>query len=125
MRLVNLTPHAVSMANAAGEIIATIPPSGTVARVSSTPGGFFDWLVEGECPIAVHNAPVWGEVEGLPDPQEDTLFVVSALVGGRISAARVAVGDVLCLGTGPNDDPVRRDGRIVAVRRFVRAGGAA
>ena len=73
MKLVNLTPHAITIVN-----LATIPPSGGVARVSSrsTPAGEFAGvdLVR----------TIFGPVEGLPDPEAGVVFVVSALVRAAV-----------------------------------------
>lgn len=109
MKIINLTPHAITIRARGKETV--IPPSGDVARVSSTPGTVLDvdWL---PCPVAT--APVWGSVEGLPDPQPGVLFLVSGLV-----AAHVSRHDVVSPGTGPNDGAIREDGKIVAVTRLV------
>jgi hypothetical protein len=67
-RVVNLTPHAIHVGD------RTIPPSGAVARVStaSVAVGKHDGI-----PIVRTN---YGQVEGLPEPEEGTLYVVSSLV---------------------------------------------
>jgi len=68
MRIVNLTPHAIT---AAGQ---TFPPSGNVARVAVTRTQRGDI---GGVPVFV---PKFGPVEGLPDYDPGTVFIVSALV---------------------------------------------
>lgn len=113
MQLVNLTPHPIVLRS--GEVNVTVPPSGTVARVSSTPGQVLP--IEG-VPVPVHASPAWGALEGLPEPVPGTLFIVSALVAARCAHR----GDVVCPGTGPADWAVRDDaGRIIAVTRLVAA----
>jgi hypothetical protein len=109
-KIINLTPHAIKIADEAGNIIREIPPSGTVARVSTTeaPAGEIDGIPAVETQF--------GEVEGLPEPQEDTVFLVSSLVRSAIPESRT---DVLVPDTGPT--AVRDEaGRILAVRRFRR-----
>lgn len=88
--IINLTPHAITLLDSTntvfdpksrsykieGEVVvkATIPPSGEVARCSMTEE------VVGE----VNSTPLvkntYGQIEGLPDPQPDTYYIVSALV---------------------------------------------
>ena len=72
MRLVNLTPHPVTIAS------LTIPPSGIVARVNEhvTPVGSL--TVDGhEIPLV---AKSFGEIVGLPEREDDVLYITSALV---------------------------------------------
>ena len=106
MNLVNLTPHAVTLITPEGEI--TIPPSGTLARVAevTTPRGTI--AVDGvNIPVV---AKRFGQIENLPEPQPDTLFIVSALVAQAAWAAGRT--DVACPG-----DPVRNDaGQVVGAR---------
>lgn len=88
--IINMTPHAITLLDSTnavfdpksrsykieGEVVikATIPPSGEVARCSMTEE------VVGE----VNGTPLvkntYGKIEGLPDPQPDTYYIVSALV---------------------------------------------
>ena len=111
----NLCPHALSF-HAADGTVTVLPPSGTVARVKSTPGG----LVEGfGSPWTVFAPDTLGQVENLPAPQEGEVFVVSAMVGAALSAERKALKDVVMPGTGPQDKPVRNEaGQVVGVTCF-------
>ena len=113
MKLINLTPHTINLANEAGEILMTIEPSGIIARLVVTPGMLEE--VPG-LPVPVASPPQYGEIEGLPDPQTGVLYVASYIV-----ASRAGRPDVLQPGTGPRDGAIRDDaGRIVAVTRLVR-----
>lgn len=69
--LINLTPHTVNILDSEDNEILAIDPSG-LARVSveTTVEGYLNGII----PI-VHN--VYGEVEGLPDPEEGKIFIVS------------------------------------------------
>lgn len=117
--LVNLTPHPVVLRGEVGDV--TVSPSGTVARVASAPGQPVA-LEAGLCPVPVHAAPSWGEVEDLPAPSPGVVFIVSAMVAARC----VDRGDVVSPGTGPADGAIRDDaGRIVAVTRLVQAPAVA
>ena len=112
LRIVNCTPHAITLRGAED---VTIPPSGMVARVFSTPGVLES--IPG-CPVPVAGAQTFGEVVGLPDRTPDTLVIVSGVV---LAALRGSRPDVVGPGTGPNDGAVRDDqGRVVAVTRLVR-----
>jgi hypothetical protein len=112
--LINLTPHALTL-RAADGTDTVIPPSGTVARVSSTPGPLE--TVAG-VPVPVAGMQTFGGVEGLPVTTPGTMFIVSALV---LSALRGSRPDVVGPGTGPNDGTVRNEkGHVIAVTRLVR-----
>lgn len=114
MTLVNLTPHALTLVSATGEH-TILPPSGSVARVTSTPG-----TVEARVgfPCLVASPTVFGEVSGLPDPQDGTVFVVSGMVGSALAGR--GRSDVFVPGTGPNDGALRNEaGHIVGVTRLV------
>ena len=76
--IVNLTPHSLSLVTTNGGTL-TVPPSGAVARVASTTRDL------GVTPEGVRlTCPSFGAVEGLPGPQEGTLYVVSALVRAAV-----------------------------------------
>jgi hypothetical protein len=108
----NLTPHPIVLRS--GDTDTTIAPSGTVARVSSTPG-----TVVGEVGgVPIYSAPTWGEVLDLPATEAGVVLIVSAIVAARCSGRH----DVVSPGTGPNDGAIRDDaGRIVAVTRLIAA----
>jgi len=121
MKFVNLTPHDIVLAS--GENNAkrmTIPASGIVARVSSTPGAAE--TIDG-VPVPVMGRQTWGSVEGLPDPVPNTLYIVSGVVLARPECQSRM--DVVGPGTGPNDNAIRytdgpRKGQVEAVTRLVR-----
>lgn len=112
MNIINLTPHAIVLRTGDGDI--TIAPSGTVARVTSTPGATHE--VAGiPCPVV--DPPTFGEVTGIPDAAPGTVYIVSGMVLSATSRA-----DVFGPGTGPTDGAIRDDaGRIVAVTRLIAA----
>lgn len=113
MTVVNLTPHAIVVRLASGEDV-TFPASGTVARVSSTPGTLGEI---GGLPVATPT--VFGEVTDLPEPVEGTWLLVSGMVGSALAGKGRT--DILVPGTGPNDGAVRNEkGHIVAVTRLNR-----
>ncbi len=102
MKFVNLTPHAVRLNDG-----TEFPPSGVVARVSSSFSSFDE---DGVASV------VYGEAEGLPDPQEGVLYIVSAMVLSAMAGRR---SDLVAPATG-HPDTVRVEGRIQSVPGFVR-----
>lgn len=108
LNVVNLTPHTITIVINASETSIT---SSGLARVEAMPG----------CPLTepwLFTAPVWGEVIGLPDPQADTIFIVSAIVAARCEGRE----DVFSPGTGPQDGAIRdAKGQIKAVTRLIQA----
>ena len=107
MRIVNLTPHALNlMPEGPDGPTVTIPPSGQVARCAVDRVQVDTVAVDG---IAVPvNQTRFGEVSDLPDPQPDSIFVVSALVAQAVPDRQ----DVFI-----TDDAVRDEqGRIIGCR---------
>ena len=109
--LINLTPHAISVYGPDGVI--DIPPSGQLCRVRSSQEAI--GLLAG---IPVYEQS-FDAVEGLPDPQEGHIFIVSSLVLRALAEMGESRGDVVAPGTGPQDGCVRdTSGRILGVTRF-------
>ena len=73
MQILNYTPHAIT-AFTTDITSHTFPPSGKVARVTSTstPAGSLAGI---PC-----FTTTFGEVEGLPEPQQDVAIIVSGMV---------------------------------------------
>lgn len=113
MNVVNLTPHAVVLIS--GPDYVAFPPSGSVARVVTTSGGeSFD--VEGLGPVLP--SEVTEGVEGLPDPEDGKVFLVSGFVLANVKGR----ADVFAPATGPKHGVIRDDnGRIKGVTRFLAA----
>ena len=113
MKLINLTPHDITLKINDNEFL-TIPPSGKVARVSSTPGKKLDLPL---MPVDTFGPSSFGEVEDLPSVEAGTGLIVSSLVAAQCTERR----DVFSPGTGPHDGAIRERGRIVAITRLIRA----
>lgn len=115
MDFVNLTPHPIVVETRTSrfhDIRVTFPPSGKVARVSSSPGELLDpaW--------GIYAPPTFGEIENLPEPVEGTTYIVSSMVAMNCSRRR----DVVAPGTGSADEPIRdAQGQITAVTRLIAA----
>jgi len=101
-KIINLTPHEVTLVDDNGNIITTFPPSGIVARVS----------VKIVRVTTINNIPVttssFGEVENLPEPNDEEVFIVSSLVAQRCKHRK----DVFI----PNESVRDDKGRIIGCR---------
>ena len=113
--LVNLTPHEITILDENNNVVLRLPPSGTIARVTTR-----------ETQVATINGiPVYkteyGEVEGLPDPQPGTIYIVSLLVLQALKARGIDRNDVVAPNTSPSPmGAVRNEkGQIIGVRSFV------
>ena len=86
MKLINLTPHDIQLIYQDPELdhesIDIIPASGILARC--------DVLKEAAGmagPVPVYNM-TYGPVQGLPDPQADTAYIVSSVVAQSVAGTR-------------------------------------
>lgn len=103
MTVINLTPHVINVGTIA------IPPSGAIARVTSTTKVVDVITVEGVEVDVVET--VFGEVQGLPEYREGVYIVVSALV--RIASGRP---DLLSPGEQTRD----KEGRVTGCKNLTR-----
>lgn len=78
MRVINCTPHELNVLT--DTTVVTIEPSGIVPRVES-----HSEIVGRVDGIDLYRT-TFGEVDGLPDPQPDTLLVVSSVVKAAASS---------------------------------------
>ena len=100
--LVNLTPHSITFVDDVGNTVLTVEPSGQIARCSVTREKI------GEINGIPVNQTRFGKVENLPEPQEGTIFIVSALTAQAVPERE----DVFI-----TDDAVRDEqGRIIGAR---------
>lgn len=86
MKYVNLTPHAINIVGENGEKIKTIKPSGVQARVAVKTEPI-KTLDDG---IQVYKS-TYGAVEGLPEPELKTIYIVSMMVASRVPEERCDV----------------------------------
>ena len=102
MKIVNATPHDIKLNDG-----TVFPASGQVARVS------VNQVDDGD----INGIPVkkntYGEVEGIPEPRDGVVYIVSAMVVGNSDRTDLVAPD-----TG---NALRNDqGHIVSVPGFVR-----
>lgn len=111
LKVINLTPHDVVIVNDNGEEIKRYPASGNVARVNTQ-----SELIGEVDGIQVVRTK-YGDVDGLPDKQPDTVYLVSLVVAQALRGSRT---DVYVPDTGPGS-VVRDDkGQIIGVRRLMQ-----
>jgi len=104
MKLINLTPHPITILSDGGSI--SIAPADKPVRctVSTIRVGTINF--EGvEIPLT---SSKFGKVEGLPDPQPDTFLIVSRVVAEALPERE----DLLI----PNESVRDQEGRIIGVR---------
>lgn len=112
MKFINLTPHVLNVVDDTGNTILSVAPSGTVARVTTQQTVAFRL---GDIDVV---RTVFGDVDGLPSPQDDVVYVVSTLVLQALKANGVVRNDVVAPDTSPNSVVRNADGQIVGVKRF-------
>ena len=118
MNVINLTPHPCVIFDVAGTTkIATLSPSGQVARVKTAATASGSISVGAEVPVV---ETTYGNVEGLPEPQDGAMYIVSVLVVTAQRMQGVRRADVVAPDTGPDSVVRDADGKIVGVRRFTR-----
>ena len=118
---VNLTPHKIAFQFADGTRVEF--PSVGVSRVDTLESELKTIQFEGhEMPVAPPTK--YGEVQGLPEPKENTMYIVSQVVLTQPSV--VGRMDVVAPATGPKDGAIRytdgpQKGMIDAVTRWIAA----
>lgn len=107
MNIINATPHDIVVLK--GDVKVTFPKSGIIARVSSS----YEELESLDGFNISHQT--FGEIEGLPEETNETIYIVSAMV---LSANR-SRRDLIAPDTGVT--AIRDEkGHIVAVNGFVK-----
>ena len=111
MNVINLTPHSINIISENREQIATYPPSGDVARCANvnTPIGDMDGV-----PVITQG---FGEVSGVPEPVEGTVYLVSMVVGSALKGQR---NDIYGPATDPANAVRNEKGHIVGVKALVK-----
>jgi hypothetical protein len=105
--IVNLTPHTIKVVNSDNEIIREYPSQG-IARVATTAEVIDE--IDG---IQVVRTK-FGAIQGLPEPDGESIFIVSMVVAQAVSERQ----DIIAPDTGPT--AYRENKLIVGVRQFAR-----
>ena len=111
MELVNLTPHKITIIGSDGKTLCEIAPSGTIARAASV-------IVDDG---TVNGIPVvrtsYGLVEGLPEPIDETMYIVSSLTATAAKRSGRTTDDLLIPGRMVRDE----EGIILGCQALSRA----
>lgn len=113
MNIINCCPHPIVFRSEDGSEMV-FPKSEHQARVleTATPSE----IDRETLPVYVGK---FGEIDGLPEPQPGTMFIVSGLVLAALKDQGSTRTDVISPGTGPGDKTIRDEkGQIIAVTRF-------
>lgn len=121
MKFINLTPHEISVDKDAVRI--SIPSTGDcrVAVKAVDDGDTLEILNEAgmkfKVPLVRNN---YGDIEGLPKQEPDTVYIVSLIVLNALKTkGRLGYRpDVVAPDTGKT--AIREDGKIIAVTQFVQ-----
>ena len=108
IKVVNCTPHDVNLITENGSI--TFPRSGIIPRLKEVQNKISSVTVN-SIKIDIMKKS-FNNVEGLPEPQENTLYIVSALVAGACKNR-----DDLVV---PNDTVRDDQGRIIGCRSLAK-----
>jgi hypothetical protein len=118
VKLVNLTPHQLNIYDPSGEaVILSIPPppAGTpIPRVSIRAETVGTINVNG-ISIPVRKI-VYGDVENLPQPEEDTIYVVSTFVTLALRERGIERKDLLSPDTNPDSAVRDSSGKVIGVK---------
>jgi hypothetical protein len=106
----NMTSHDITVV--IGEAVQTFPPSGTVVRVSSLEE------IVGEVNGIPVKKIIYGEVENLPEKEDDVVLVVSLPVLLRLKEEGKRRYDLVAPNTSPSGAVRDKEGRIIGVRSF-------
>lgn len=74
MKIVNCTPHAVTIVDAEGKVLRAIESNGKPIRLKS------ETVRDGEVDGIPLSRTVFGEPENLPEPEKGTFYIVSQIV---------------------------------------------
>ena len=105
-KFINLTPHEIKLVGENNEVKLVVEPSGQVARLSAKT------VVIGDIDGIPLTTTEFGELEGLPEPEEGTLYIVSQLVAQQVPERQ----DVVI----PNESVRDDKGRIIGCRSLGR-----
>ena len=101
VKLVNLTPHPITLLNQTCRLFLTVEPTG-LARVSTQTEIVGIYRANGIDICRTHTT--YGEVEGLPDPTPGTLYIVSSMVVSALASKGIHRDDVVVPGMQVRDE---------------------
>jgi hypothetical protein len=110
MQMINLTPHALNIKKADGQVL-TIEPSGNVARVNNKM--ILDGWLWAQGPDRPQDGieifySEYGDIDGLPPQKEGTIYIVSGMVLAAVNGT-ITRPDVFAPGRLIRDE----EGRVI------------
>ncbi len=102
-KLINLTPHALNIKTSDGQVLK-LDPSGDVARVNTINKPVFSLDTGNNDTFIPVHVVLFGDVIGLPSPQDGVFLIVSRIVKNAVPTRR----DVLVPGA-----PIRNDDGVI------------
>lgn len=110
MEIVNLTPHAITIIGENKNLV--IEPSGIVTRIGSYTKTVGLLIAENQGPFEIPvTVTKYDEVENLPEPVNDTIYIVSAMVANAIKRHDLYI---------PNETVRDDKGRIIGCKSLGR-----
>ena len=110
MNIINLTPHAITIIGENKNLV--IEPSGIVTRIGSYTKTVGLLIAENQGPFEIPiTVTKYDEVENLPEPVNDTIYIVSAMVANAIKRHDLYI---------PNENVRDDKGRIIGCKSLGR-----
>jgi len=121
IKFINLTPHPINLVDpATNKVFLTIPPSGKVARVKTMQKTVktIDFDLNGYLTSVDIKKTEYGEIENLPEPQPNTIYIVSTIVLVALRDKGIKRDDIVAPDTTPNSVVRDEKGNIIGVKGF-------
>jgi len=116
MKFKNCTPHAIALISVDGST-RILEPVWPPARVVVIPSSHEE-VVDG---IAIRGAGRFDGIEGLPEPEDDVVVIVSQITAHFVAATQPDRDDVVYPASGKIEGATRDSDGSLGVRRLVRA----
>lgn len=109
LNIVNLTTHIITLLDSNDQSILLIASSG-VARVSAQTTVIGYYFLKATKIPRTHT--VYGQIEGLPDPEHGIIYIVSGMVKSALAAQGIVRNDVVVPGNQVRDE----QGQVIGCR---------
>lgn len=111
MKLVNLTPHKITILSCDNVVELSIDPSPFgIARVLSAPE-IVEYIQVGDVAVP-HTHTIYGDIEGLPDPTPGVGYIVSNMIVSALASRGIHRDDLFTPGLQVRD----KQGQVIGCR---------
>lgn len=118
MKLINLTQHVIRLVlGPSDDNVLVLPGTKETGREEARVAEVVVRMTRSAEGVAIDEFKL-GRVQGLPDPEPGTVYIVSGMVVNALVLQGIQRPDVVSPATGR--DAIRRDGQVWAVRGFRR-----